>query len=374
MKSAVFEFFAEVFNIASGDLNAETFSLRERIASVVAQLYDEGQADGSDKKIRDDTDNNDYLIALLRFYLFCLLKENAQNELITPSNLEGFDIIYQSLPSLVRELVRRQNDVILQSIGKDPEILLVLYIFQQSLEAKKEGNNAYHSKYYVLAVRRYLRAIRYLERLQKLHYRLFSFASSYGHPSLPQPSWEDGNGSRKRERTVEEDDRATSLQPMTEIHGDDCGSDDNGGSNGANNAGAEDIVSDENEGDASFETSSGISSDEAGDIVGESDQASESSHFESLTDDDDEDDAPSGIPFLHNLSPMAARIIRSSGILQRLLAGLAPPVQVDAEDDEGDEAEYENDGDHVLGSFDSLFSTDEGPNSLICFDLKLIGI
>lgn len=369
MKSAVFEFFAAVFNITQGDFDSDKLSLRDKVTSLVAQLNDEGLTDGQVSGTKE-VDDNDNLVTFLRFYFFCMLMENTPSECIIPTNLKGFHIAYQSLPFLAREKLKGQNDCILLSMRKDPEMLLVLYMWQQAVEAKKEGNEEYHVKCYIPAVRRYLRAIRYLERLQKLHYRLFTFASSYGHPSLPQPPWEDGCiVCRKRERAGEEDERTSSQVTAKdgdddEDDGDDCDSDDcdSGESNevdddDSSGAGQDDGGSEELEENCHIEDPSG--DDEDGEDL---DMENDSSHLDSENDEEDVDDedeeeeeAALGMVFTDDLSPIVAQIVRRSGLLQRLLAGLAPPGVIGNVNEDADEAglneggEFSDDGgDHLL--------------------------
>ena len=258
MKSAVFEFFAAVFSVTSSDLDSGTLSLRDQVFSLAAQLRVEGSINGQSKGTSEGSDNGD-LLTLLQFYLFCLLMDNTHDEHTVPNNTDqGFHAIHRRLPLPAREKIRSHNDVIVQSMGADPEVLLVLYMWQQSVVAKTEGNDAYHGKRYVLAVRRYRRAIRYLERVQRLNYRLFMYASSYGHPSLPQQPQEDGTGSRKRERPGEEEENLNFDATVSAGEGDDVRlQDEDGEDTHEAEAAVNDIVPDDQDEAALSDPSSG---------------------------------------------------------------------------------------------------------------------
>ena len=183
---------------------------------------------------------------------------------------------------------------------------------------RQDGNIAYHEKKIVVAVRRYMRSIRYLERLQQLHYRLFTYASSYGHPSLPQPSFEETSGNRKRERSNGDEEHPSNLASAISSSCD--GADDTTGANTR-----EGELGNAEVGNEGYD----VQSENSGSIEG---RIPEDEHF--IDDVESSESFTDGPSFMEDLSPMAAQILRSSGLLQRLLGDLAPPLLEEESDSE----------------------------------------
>lgn len=130
MNSAVFEFYASVFNIAQGDMERDNLCLKDKVSLFAAQIRDKKEL-----TVMDEVDTCEDLWLLLRFYFFSVLIESEKIDCI-PTPLLPFYSTFVSLSHEAKGKLHRQRDEVHEFMSKDSEIILVLHMWQQAVEAK----------------------------------------------------------------------------------------------------------------------------------------------------------------------------------------------------------------------------------------------
>lgn len=130
MNSAVFEFYASVFNIAQGDMEKDNLCLKDKVSLFAAQIRDKKEL-----TVMDEVDTCEDLWLLLRFYFFSVLTESEKIDCI-PTPLLLFYSTFMSLSDEAKGKLHRQRDEVHEFMSKDSEIILVLHMWQQAVEAK----------------------------------------------------------------------------------------------------------------------------------------------------------------------------------------------------------------------------------------------